>query len=58
MVKNDDIMEKIHFQDVERVKISFKKILTGESDIYECMYRVQRKENQVHVGFIQRSPYI
>lgn len=46
IVKNDDVLEKIHFQDVERVKATFQKVITGETAIYDCMYRILRKDNQ------------
>jgi len=46
IIKLDVVLEKIHFQDVERVTEAYEKIITGESSIYECMYRVLRKNGQ------------
>lgn len=46
IVKNEDIWENIHFQDIERVKTEFEKVITGESPIYSCMYRILRNNNQ------------
>ncbi len=46
IVKQEDVFEKIHFQDMERVKTSFEKVLAGEKPIYDCMYRILRRDNQ------------
>lgn len=46
IVKDEDFLEKIHFQDVERVKTAFNNVITGESQIYDCTYRMLRKDNQ------------
>ena len=46
IVKNDEALAKIHFQDLERVKTTFQKVITGETAIYDCMYRILRKDNQ------------
>lgn len=46
LVTKEDVYERIHFQDVERVKTSFEEVLSGKNSIYECMYRLLCKSNQ------------
>ena len=46
IVNNDEVFRKIHFQDLERVKETFQKVVKGETAIYDCMYRILRKDNQ------------
>jgi len=46
IVKKEDVFAKIHFQDLERVKESFGQVLAGEEPIYDCMFRILRKNNQ------------
>ena len=46
IVENEDILEKMHFQDIERVKTAFNKVLSGENPIFDCMFRMLRKDNQ------------
>ena len=46
IVSKKKIFEKIHFQDIERIKTSFENILTGKEQIYDNMYRIMRKDNQ------------
>jgi len=46
IVTKEDFLAKVHFQDAERVKIEFEKVLAGENPIYDCMYRILRKNDQ------------
>ena len=46
IVKKEDFLGKIHFQDLERIKLSFAKVLTGESPVYDCTFRLLRKDKK------------
>ena len=46
IVRKEAFFEKIHFQDLERVKTTFEEVLSGKKTIYDCMYRVICKDNQ------------
>jgi signal transduction histidine kinase len=46
VVAEKEFLSKIHFQDSERVKIEFEKVVAGENFIYDCIYRFLCKDNQ------------
>jgi PAS domain S-box-containing protein len=54
IVEGVDFFKIIHFQDVERVRMSFQKVVDGESPIYDCMYRMLSKNNQ-YVWILSRG---
>ncbi len=46
IVNKKDVLGRIHFQDIERVKTSFEEVITGKRPVYDSMFRILHKNHQ------------
>ncbi len=46
IVKREDLFVRIHFQDLDRVKDLFKEVLAGKNPVFDCTFRLLRKDNK------------
>lgn len=54
IASREDFLEKVHFQDVERVNNEFEKVLRGENTIFDCILRLQHR-NGKYVWILARG---
>jgi PAS domain S-box-containing protein len=46
MVLKSDCFEKVHFQDIERVKNDFEKVLQGKNSIFDSIFRLRHRDGK------------
>ncbi|MDD5597034.1 MAG: PAS domain-containing protein [Victivallaceae bacterium] len=54
IVTKEEFFAKIHFQDLERVKNEFEKVLKVENSIFDCIFRLRRRDGK-YVWILSRG---